>query len=135
MSVDQIIDRLQELPPRLPDPGDRFERVVERVRRRHRRTAAVTAVAASAGVVTAIVLATTLGGGKGKAIDPVDPATSTSSDAPVSPLPDGDAVEVLSEPLTTFGTGTLSVDLGPRPDGATAVSTGLGCLTADFRSR
>jgi hypothetical protein len=87
-------------------------------------------VAASAGVVSVVVLATTLGGGQGKAVDPVDPAISTSLTAPVSPLPGGDAIEVLSEPLTTFGTGTVTVDLGPRPDGANAVMTDLGCLTA-----
>jgi len=130
MSVDHVIGRLQELPPPLPDPGDRFERVVERVRRRRRRTAAIAAVAASAGVVAVVVLTITLGGGQGRAVDPVEPATSTGFVTPVSPLPGGDAVEVLSEPLTTFGTGKMTVDLGPRPDGATAVRTGLGCLTA-----
>lgn len=133
MSVDPVIERLRGLPPHLSDRVDRFDQIAERVRGRRRRTAALTAVAATAAVVAAVSLAATVGRGESKAVDPADPTTptvSTTFAAPVSPLPGGDAVRVLSKPLTTFGTGTVTVDLGPRPDGATAVSTGLGCLTA-----
>lgn len=130
MNDDQVLDRLRELPPAFFEPDDRMARVEERVRRRRRRTAAVTAVSASAGVVAVLALAANMGGDRGGAVDPVAPATSTTWETPPSPLPGADRVTVLSAPLTTFGSGTVTVDLGPRPEGATAVDTGLGCLTA-----
>jgi len=130
MNVDQIIDRLQELPPRLPDPGDRFERVEERVRRRHRRITAVTAAAATAGLAMVVVLSATWGGGEDGAIDVVDPAEAVTSETPSSPQPGATREVALSAALTTTGTGTVEVDLGPRPADANAVATELTCLSA-----
>jgi hypothetical protein len=104
--------------------------VEERVRRRRRRTAAMTATGASTALVVTAALVASLGGSRGEAVDPVDPVTSISWETPASPLPGANRVEELSDPLTTSEMGTVTVDLGPRPDAATAVDTQLICLSA-----
>jgi hypothetical protein len=44
MNLDQVADRLRQLPPALPQPADRFDRVRRRVRRRQLRLAGASAV-------------------------------------------------------------------------------------------
>jgi hypothetical protein len=46
------------------------------------------------------------------------------------PLPGGQAVTQLAEPITQIHTGTATVELGPVPSGATNVSLTLACLSA-----
>jgi hypothetical protein len=130
MNAERVIDRLRDLPPPLEDPIDRWEHVVERVGRRRRRLTTLTAVAASGGVVAAIALLVSQGGGRDRAVDPVAPATSINWETPESPIPGAPRVIDLSQPRTTEGTGTETVQLGPRPRDATAVSIELTCLSA-----
>ena len=44
--------------------------------------------------------------------------------------PGGDRVTALASPVIATGTGTQTVDLGPRPRGATAINISFTCLTA-----
>lgn len=129
MRDQQIIDRLQDLPPELPEPSDRFEQVGERVaRRRRQRTAigagAAVAVAALAVPLTAQLLpesADIVPGGGGQTSQVVEPTLPA--------LPDWASGTVLSEPRSVTGTGTATVELGERPQGATGVAMVLVCLS------
>lgn len=47
-----------------------------------------------------------------------------------SPLPGGDAVSELARPVAATGSGTQTIELGPRPAGANAVTITLRCLSA-----
>jgi hypothetical protein len=130
LNDDQVLDLLRELPPTLAEPDDRMAMVEARVRRRRRRTAAVVATGATFGVVAAVAVATTLGGGQRGATDAVDPTAEVTWETPASLLPGATRVVDLSEPLTTEGVGTQTVRLGDRPRGATAVTISLTCLSA-----
>lgn len=138
MDTEQIVAELQDLPPDLPDPVDRFEQVRERVRRARRRQTLVGAVVGTAALALAVPLAAQLlpetaqvGPGAG-----VVNGTGTGENAttPVTNesdlLPGGTRVTHLSEAVTVTGTGTDTVDLGPRPAGATGVAMVLDCLSA-----
>lgn len=64
-----------------------------------------------AGVAAAAALVATLGGTHRDAsdvVDPADPPSSTASPTD-SPIPGGTQEVALSEPLTTLGTGTVTV--------------------------
>lgn len=130
--TDRLIDRLRDLPPDLPDPLDRFELIGERVRRRRRRHTAV----AMGGAVAALALAVPLGAqllpqsaqvGPGGGVDQVTTGP-VSYDADL--LPGGTRVTHLSEPITLTETGTATVELGSRPQGATGVGLVIDCLSA-----
>ena len=128
----ELSERLRGLPPELPDPVDRFERVEVRVRRRRRR-AAISATAIAAVVAAAVPAALYGLPGDGRAVD--TPVTEPSS-APVPPTPTptyevppgGTRTIELGEPMTFTETGTVSVPLAAPPTGATAVTTSLACL-------
>lgn len=144
MDNDRIIDQLHDLPPDLPDRGDRFEQVRDRVRRTRRRQTIVGSVAGAAVLALAVPLATQLlpetaevgpGGGGSVTVAPTEPVTAPTElvtndrDLP----PGGTRVTHLSEPITQTGTGTTTVDLGEKPEGATGVGMVLDCLSAgDF---
>jgi hypothetical protein len=75
---DDLAQRLRRLPPGLSDPGDRFDRVRERVRRRRRLVtvaAASAVVAIAAGVPVGVILASggpdRGGGPDGGAVQPI----------------------------------------------------------------
>lgn len=130
--TDRLIDRLRDLPPDLPDPLDRFELVGERVRRRRRRHTAVAmggtlAVAALAVPLGAQLLPQSAEVGPGGGVDQVTTGPVTN-DADL--LPGGTRVAHLSEPVTLTETGTATVELGSRPQGATGVGLVLDCLSA-----
>lgn len=126
--TDRLITRLQDLPPDLPDPIDRFEQIGERVRRRRRRQTAV----ALGGVAAAVVLAVPLSAQLLPESAEIVPGgeSSTSQDAAPNLLPGGTRVTLLSEPRTASGTGTGTVELGEPPAEATGVDIVLGCLSA-----
>jgi hypothetical protein len=63
------------------------------------------------------------------ATEPPSP-TETVRYEDVGPLPGETTAIDLSEPLTVTGIGTSTVELGPRPDGATAANVSVVCLTA-----
>jgi hypothetical protein len=126
--------RLRDLPPELPDPHDRFGEIEGRVRRTRLRQR----IGAAAAVVVVLAIAIPVGllaDDDGRDIDsgPViatDPNSPSDTAAPAGLLPGADLNVPLSAPLITEGTGTTSIELGPRPDGATGVSTDLRCLSA-----
>lgn len=126
---DRIVLLLRDLPPELSDPVDRFEQVARKAgRRRTRRFVAV-----GVGCAVAAMLAAPLG------------VRLMSSDAPLTPggaappigsswvepeeVPGGQRVTHLSEPRTVEHEGLAVIDLGPEPEGATAVSITLTCLS------
>lgn len=133
MDTDRLMTQLQELPPELREPDDRFEQVRGRVRRtRRRRTAGLlgagAAVLALAIPVTAQLLPETAelqpGGG---VVDPRSLAQETAAgDVP----PGATTVIELSEPVTVTRTGTSTVQLGEPPAGATGVALRVDCLGA-----
>lgn len=142
MDTEQIVAELQDLPPDLPDPVDRFEQIHERVRRTRRRQTLVGAAVGTAALALAVPLATQLlpetaevgpgaGGTDGTGVvDTVTTPVTNESDL----QPGGTLVTHLSERLTVTGTGTGTVELGPRPAGATGVAMVLDCLSAgEFR--
>ena len=130
MNPHDIHDRLQALPPELPQTVDRFELVRARVRRRQRIQAACAAVGVA---VAAIAVPAALHVSSDSFSDSergVDPATTQSpSAAAVAGPPGADKVVELSDPHTHDGTGTETVALGAPPTGATAVQTSLTCLS------
>jgi hypothetical protein len=133
MNEAQVIERLRALPPDLLEAPDRLERVATRVHRRRKRNAAASATGTVLGAILLVTLIVQLGVPDGRVTRGVDPATSSTSavlETSSSPIPGADRIEPLSDPIVHFGTGTETVDLGPRPPDATAVSTGLACLTA-----
>ena len=130
--TDRLIDRLRDLPPDLPDPLDRFELIGERVRRRRRRHTAV----AMGGAVAAAALAVPLGAQllpQSSQIGPgggVDQSTTGPVTNDADLLPGGTRVTHLSEPITLTETGTATVELGTRPQGAIGVGLVIDCLSA-----
>ncbi|WP_114907832.1 hypothetical protein [Ornithinimicrobium murale] len=140
MDTERIISRLQELPPDLPEPGDRFEQIAGRVRRRRRQQTTVAAVAGVAVLALAVPVANQLlpesavgpaGGVTGGVMETSSPTGADGAEPRM--LPGGTEVTHLSEPLTATHTGTATVQLGERPDEATGVAVWLDCLSAgDF---
>lgn len=126
--------RLRHLPPDLPDPHDRFGEIEGRVRRTRLRQR----IGAAAAVVVVLAIAIPVGllaDDDGRDVDsgPViatDPNSPSDTAAPADHLPGADLNVPLSAPVITEGTGTTTIELGPRPDGATGVSTDLRCLSA-----
>ncbi len=135
MNTDELSDLLRTLPPPLDGPPDRFEIVQRRARRRARTIHAGVAggVAAAIVAVTAALLIgsppSTQSDGRDMATEPPSP-TETDRYEDVGPLPGATRAIDLSEPVAVTGTGTSTVELGPRPDGATAATVSIVCLTA-----
>jgi hypothetical protein len=126
MKQSVVRERLQALPPDLPDTLGRFELVRDRVRRRRRLQAAGAAAALALVVVASPVvarLATSADDDRG-----VRPSDELS--ASPEPVPGGDHVTSLGDSRVHAGAGTETVELGARPAGATSVSTELTCVTA-----
>ena len=135
MNTDELSDLLRTLPPPMDGPPDRFEIVQRRARRRAR-----TIHAGIGGVVAALVVPvcaavlmstspTTRSDSHDIATEPPSP-TETVRYEDVGPLPGATTAIDLSEPVAVTGTGTSTVELGPRPDGATAANVSVVCLTA-----
>lgn len=135
MNTDELSGMLRTLPPRLHGPADRFEAVEQRARKRAR-----TLNVAVAGVVTAAVI-----GGAAAVLEVASPTTqpdrrniATEPPSPTEsvryeqaePLPGATTAVELSEPIGVTATGTSTVDLGSRPNGATAARVSVACLTA-----
>lgn len=121
METDRFAALLEDLPPDLHQPPDRFEQVQARVRRRRQRRIALSSTVAVA------ALAVTVPAGletfsKGAAVTPAAQHTE-------EPGPGSLRVTRLADPVSTTHTGTATVDLGQRPDQANAVTTALECLT------
>lgn len=136
MNTDDLSDLLRTLPPPMEGPPDRFERVQRRAWRRARtiRAAVGGGVAAAAVAVTAAVLIispppSTQSDGHGIATEPPSP-TETVRYEDVGPLPGTTRAIDVSRPVAVTGTGTSNVELGSRPDGATAANVSVVCLTA-----
>jgi hypothetical protein len=135
METDRLAARLQELPPDLPDPPDRFDRVRERVSRTRRRQIAGAVVGGLAVVAVAVPATMQLlpenaappaqpgpvGEERGSVPQPWDESTI---------LPGGTAVSAHGDPVTATNTGTSTVQLGDRPEEASAVSIQFWCLDA-----
>lgn len=117
---------LKSLPPDLPTPPDRFERVRSRVRRRRRVQVAGVLGALVLGGVAFTGLLTRDGGGTDRGIDPADPVPSQTQEV----LPGGDKVVPLSDPVVDEGQGTETIDLGIAPSRANAIATELTCRSA-----
>ncbi|MFZ2501288.1 MAG: hypothetical protein WAW88_01265 [Nocardioides sp.] len=134
MNTDELRDLLQTLPPPMDGPPDRFARVQRRARRRTRTINVTVGVAAAGVVVAAGVLTTTSSwmqsdGRHDIATDPASPTESVRYED-VGPLPGETTTIELSTPVSATATGTSSVALGSRPDGATAVNVSVVCLSA-----
>lgn len=133
---ERVRDRLQALPPELRDPADRFEQVGERVRRRSRRHTAIAVGGVAAAVALAVPVAAQLlpettqiaPGGGVEAPSGSDDVAGYPRSTDVSP--GGTRVTHLSAPITMTGTGTDTVQLGDKPEGATGVGLVLDCLSA-----
>lgn len=126
----ELSERLHRLPPQLPEPSDRLARVRARVRRR--RLATVSAAAVAVVVVAAAPVALYGLPGQSRSVSP--PATDPTS-PPVDPtssptvLPGGTRTTELGDPMTFTETGTTTVQLTAPPDGATALTSALVCLS------
>ncbi len=131
MNKRNMADRLEALPPPLPDPVDRFEQVRGRVRRRRR--AQVGAVAAG---VAALAVAVSAGWQllpESAAPSPAGPGVVQKDRvAPTDlgpALPGGVETTTYGTPRIATYTGTATVDLGERPDQATGVRIDFHCLS------
>lgn len=135
MNTDELSDLLRTLPPAMDGPPDRFEIVQRRARRRARTINAGigSAIAATVVAVTAALLISptpsTQSDGRDIATEPPSP-TETVRYEDAGPLPEATTAIDLSEPVTVTGTGTSTVELGSRPEGATAANVSVVCLTA-----
>ncbi|MCW2738979.1 hypothetical protein [Nocardioides sp.] len=135
MNTDELSDLLRTLPPPMDGPPDRFEIVQRRARRRARTIHAGVAGGVAAAVVaaTAALLLSpppsTQSDGPDIATEPPSP-TETVRYEDVGPLPGATRAIDLSEPVEVTGTGTDTVELGSRPDRATAANVSVVCLTA-----
>lgn len=121
---DSISTRLHELPPALPDPGDRFEQLERRVRAHRRRVVATAGACAAALVVVAsgavLALRPSDDPSDGRGVDPAStggPSPHQRSEAPTD-----------NRPRVHTGTGTQTLGLGPRPRGMDAVSMSVACF-------
>lgn len=136
MNTDELSDLLRALPPPMDGPPDRFETVERRARRRDRtiHLGIAGGVAAAAVAVTAAVLISsppsTQSDSHDIATEPPSPNETVRYDPAVGPLPGATTAIELSEPVAVTRTGTSTVDLGSRPDGATAANVSVVCLTA-----
>lgn len=135
MSTNEMRDLLQSLPPAMDDPIDRFDMVRRRARRRARgmAVAASAVVAAGAIVGTAVITSTspsTQSGSDFVATEPPPSPTDTVLYDDAGPLPGEMTVIDLSDPVEVTLTGAHVVDLGPRPDGATAANVSVVCMSA-----
>lgn len=124
MSSTELRERLQALPPELPDAPARYEQVRARVRRRRRRQVAGIAAGAMLVAVVAPIAFLTTSADDDRGTGPA------GSPGPTLPIPGADRVTELAEPRVHQGTGTTTVALGDRPANATSVSTELTCLSA-----
>lgn len=135
MNTDELSDLLRALPPPMDGPPDRFEIVQQRARRRARtiRLGVVGGAAAAAVVVAAALV---LGTPSSRPSDLRDMATEppapteTIRDDDTGPLPGATTAIDLSAPVSVMETGTSTVELGSRPEGATAANVSVVCLTA-----
>ena len=136
MNTDELSDLLRTLPPPMDGPPDRFEIVQRRARRRARTIHAGVGggVAAAVVAVTAALLVSpspsTQSDGRDIATEPPSPTETVRYDPAVGPLPGSTTAIELSEPVAVTGTGTSTVELGSRPDGATGANVSVVCLTA-----
>lgn len=122
METYRLAALLQDMPPDLDQPPERFEHVRARVRRyRQRRLALASTVAVAVLAVAVPVGLQTFS--KGPTVTPADQHTE-------EPGPGSLQVTPLADPVSTTHTGTATVDLGERPDQADAVATALECLMA-----
>ena len=135
MNTDELSDLLRTLPPPMDGPPDRFEIVQRRARRRARTINAGigSAIGATVVAVTAALLISptpsTQSDGRDIATEPPSPTETVRYDD-AGPLPGATTAIDLSEPVTATGTGTSTVELGSRPEGATAANVSVVCLTA-----
>lgn len=133
MNTDELRDLLQTLPPPMAAAPGRFASVQRRARRRTRTINVIVGVAA--GLVVAAGLLTTTSpwiqsdGRHDVATDPTLPTESVRYED-VGSLPGETTIIDLSAPISATATGTSTVDLGTRPDGATAVIVSVVCLSA-----
>lgn len=121
-TTDHVSDLLKSLPPPLPDEPGRFDRVHARVRSRRRRSAATVLSALAVATVGGWAILQGLEGptATGPAGDPGQRVVENAG---------GTAVTLLGEPVLHNGTGTETVQLGPPPSEATAVSLVVACLS------
>jgi hypothetical protein len=135
MNTDELSDLLRTLPPPMDGPPDRFEAVQRRARQRARaiHLGVAAGVAAAVVAVTATLLISpppsTQSNSRDIATEPPSP-TETVRYVDAGPLPGATTTIDLSKPVTVTGTGTRTIELGPRPDGATAANVSVVCLTA-----
>lgn len=135
MNTDELSDLLRSLPPPMGSPPDRFENVQRRARRRARAIHLGVAGGAAAAVVV-VAVALVIGPPSSRPSDSRDIATEppapteTVRHEDAGPLPGATRAIDLSEPVAVTETGTSTVELGPRPDGATAAHVSVVCLTA-----
>lgn len=134
MSTEELRDLLRTLPPPMDHPPNRFDLVQRRARHRARtiNVAVGGVVAATVLAGTAAMLATTSptqSDGRDIATEPPSPTETVRYEDP-GPLPGETKVIDLSEPVEVTAAGTSTVNLGPRPDLATAVNVSVVCLTA-----
>lgn len=136
MNTDELSDLLRTLPPPMDGPPDRFDIVQRRAQRRARTINAGVGggVAAAVIAVTAALLisppSSTQSDSHDIATEPPSPTETVRYDPDVGSLPGATTVIDLSEPVAVTGTGTSTVELGSRPDGATAANVSVVCLTA-----
>jgi hypothetical protein len=135
MNTDELTRRLQALPPPMSPPPDRFHAVEQRVRRRTRFvTGAIagTAAAAAAVATTAVLLTGASPMRSDSHTVATEPPTPTRDATPTQdePLPGSTTTIDLSDPVEVTATGTSTINLGARPDSATAVEISVVCLTA-----
>ena len=135
MSTDHLSDLLRSLPPSMDDPLDRYESVRRRARRRARRIQVGVGCAVAATVVAAAA-AVLVGSPPTRQSSDVDLATQPPAPTgtvryeEVGALPGSTEIIDLTEPVSVTRTGTALVDLGARPDAATAANVSVVCLTA-----
>lgn len=136
MNTDELSDLLRSLPPPMDGPPDRFEMVQRRAQRRARTIHAGVGggVAAAVIAVTAALLinppSSTQSDSHDIATEPPAPTETIRYDPTAGPLPGATTTVDLTDPVAVTGTGTSAVELGPRPDGATAANVSVVCLTA-----
>lgn len=135
MNTDELSDLLRTLPPPMDGPPNRFEMVQRRARRARTINAGVGGgVAAAVIAATAVLLisppSSTQSDSHDIATEPPSPTETVRYDPTAGALPGATTVIDFSEPVAVTGTGTSTVELGSRPDGATAANVSVVCLTA-----
>ena len=136
MNTDELSDLLHTLPPPMDGPPDRFEMVQRRAQRRARTIHAGIGggVAAAVIAVTAALLvsdpSSTQSDSHDIATEPPAPTETLRQDPTLGQLPGATTAIDLTDPVAVTGTGTSTVELGSRPDNATAATVSVVCLTA-----